>query len=78
MPYPGGNQAVSLQNTTSIDTTLSLQSEVTYVLKLQACGRNCCQGTTTSNPINIELYTNLNALVSRIATFTPPINSWTS
>jgi hypothetical protein len=78
MPYPGGNQAVSLQNTTSIDTTLQLQSDVTYVLKLQACGRNCCQGTTTSNPINIELHTNSNALVSRIASFTAPINSWTS
>jgi hypothetical protein len=78
MPYPGGNQAVSIQNTSSIDTTLPLQSDVTYVLKLQACGRNCCQGTTTSNPINIELYTNLNALVSNIATFTAPINSWTS
>jgi hypothetical protein len=77
MPYPGGNQCVIIQNNMSINTVLSLQSGSTYILKFQACGRNCCK-TSTSNPINIELYTNLNAFISQIANFTAPINSWTS
>jgi len=78
MPYPGGNQCISLQNRSAIDTTLALQSGVTYVLRLQACGRNCCQGTTTSNPIRIFLNTTSDAFISEIAIVTPPINSWTS
>lgn len=76
MPYPSGKQCVCLQNTAIIDTILPLQSEVTYTLTLMACGRNCCGGTTTSNPINIQLSTNLNVFISQIANLTPRINSW--
>jgi hypothetical protein len=76
MPYPNGNQCVSIQNRGAISTILSLNSGVTYTLTLKACGRNCCRGTTTSNPINIELYTNVNAFISQIANFMSEINSW--
>ncbi len=78
MPYPNGNQCVSIPNVTFINTILSLNSGVTYTLSFKACGRNCCRGTTTSNPINIELYTNLDAFISKIDNFTAPINSWTT
>jgi len=78
MPYPNGNQCVSIQNLTFINTILSLNSGVTYTLSFKACGRNCCMGTSTSNPINIELYTNLDAFISKINNFTAPINSWTT
>jgi hypothetical protein len=78
MPYPNGNQCVSIQNLTFINTILSLNSGVTYTLSFKACGRNCCRGTTTSNPINIELYTNLDAFISKIDNFTAPINYWTT
>jgi hypothetical protein len=76
MPYPNGNQCVTIQNRGSINTVLSLNSGVTYTLSLKACGRNCCGDTTTSNPVNIELYTNVNAFISQIANFTSQINSW--
>jgi hypothetical protein len=78
IPYPNGNQCVSIPNVTFINTVLPLNSGVTYTLSFKACGRNCCRGTTTSNPINIELYTNLNAFISKIDNFTAPINSWTT
>jgi hypothetical protein len=76
MPYPNGNQCVSIQNRGAISTILSLNSGVSYTLTLKACGRNCCRGTTTSNPIKIELYTNVDAFISQIANFTSEINSW--
>lgn len=72
IPYPGGNQCVSIQNLASINTVLSLQPEVTYTLTFMGCGR------TPSNEINIELYTNLDAFISQIANFTPPMKVWTS
>lgn len=78
MPYPNGNQCVSIQNRTFINTIISLNSGVTYTLTFKACGRNCCRDTTTSNTINIELYTNLDAFISKIDNFSAPINSWTT
>ena len=78
MPYPNGNQCVSINNGDFINTILTLNSGVTYSLSFKACGRNCCRNTTTSNPINIELYTNLDAFISKIDNFTAPINSWTT
>lgn len=78
MPYPNGNQCVSIQNGEYINTVLSLNSGVTYTLTLKACGRDCCMNPNSGNPINIQLYTNLNAFISNISNFTPPVNSWTS
>lgn len=78
MPYPNGNQCVSIQNRGAISTILPLNSGVTYTLTLKACGRNCCMTPNTSNPIKIELYTNVNAFISQIDNFVAPIDSWTN
>jgi len=77
-PYPNGNQCVSIQNGGYINTVSTLNSGVTYTLTFKACGRNCCMNPNQGNPINIQLYTNLNAYISQIANFTAPVNSWTS
>ena len=76
-PYPNGNQCVSIQNTSYISCTLNLTTGVNYNLSLYGCGRNCCTNQKT-NPINIQLYTNENAFISNIYSFTPPISQWTN
>ena len=76
IPYPSGNQCVCIQSSTYIYQLLNLSVGITYSLTFNACGRNCCAGTT-ANPVSVQLYTNLNAFISTIETITPPINSWT-
>lgn len=78
MPYPGGNQCVSIQGLTNINTILNLNTGVNYTVTFSGCSRNCCNKPNVGNPINIQLYTNLNAFISTIASITPPINSWTN
>lgn len=75
-PYPNGNQCVSIQNLGSIHTIISLNAGVSYTLTLYACGRNCCMNPNEGNPINIELYTTSDELISQIANFTAPVNLW--
>jgi hypothetical protein len=58
MPYPAGAQAASIQMTGSMSQAINLTSGASYVVSFQACGRNCCDGTGTSNPINIQLNSN--------------------
>ena len=77
MPYPNGNQCVAIQNQASINTLVNLSAGVNYTLTFYACGRNCCTSPNSGNPINIQLYTNLNAYISQIYNFTAPVNSWT-
>ena len=76
VPYPNGNQCVSIQRTQYISQLVNLNSSVNYTLTFYACGRNCCAGTLV-NTIQIQLYTNQNAFISTIYTVTPPINKWT-
>ena len=57
---------------------MTLNTGVNYTLTFSACSRNCCNKPNVGNPINIQLYTNLNAFISTIASITPPINSWTN
>jgi len=76
IPYPNGNQCVTLQNTGSISQIVSLIASVTYTLTFNSAGRNCCTGSTSANPINIQLYTTNDAFISTINTYTPPINVW--
>lgn len=78
MPYPGGNQCVSIQNGSSINTILNLNTGINYSLTFSGCSRNCCNKPNVGNPINIQLYTNLDAFISTIASVTPTINSWTN
>ncbi len=77
MPYPNGNQCVSLQNGGYINALVNLSAGVNYTLTFYACGRNCCTSPNSGNPIKVQLYTNLNAYISQIYNFTPPVNSWT-
>ena len=78
MPYPNGNQCVSIQNTASISQIINLSANMTYALQFMSCGRNCCSSPAKSNTIKVELYDIDNKLVSLIYEATPPINTWTS
>lgn len=78
IPYPGGNQCVSIQNGTYINVLLNLNVGVNYTITFSGCSRNCCNNPNVGNPINLQLYTNLNGFISQIANFTPPVNSWTN
>jgi hypothetical protein len=78
LPYPNGNQCVSIQNDTSISQLISLSANTTYILKFMSCGRNCCSSPAQSNTIRVELYDTNNMLVLTIYEVIPPINIWTS
>jgi len=75
MPYPSGNQCVSIQNAQHIIQTVNLQSGVTYTLSLVACGR---PGYSGSNPITIHLYTTSNKFIKEVYNFKPVLNVWTN
>jgi hypothetical protein len=77
MPYARGNQCVSIQRTSYIYTTITLNTGVDYTISFSACARNCCMDENTGNPIELKLHTNLDAFISSIDTITPsPINTW--
>lgn len=71
IPYPNGNQAVSLQYTGSISQNLTL-SPGTYNLTFMACGRPCCDGSNISNPIDVQING------KTIYNIQPTMNTWTS
>jgi hypothetical protein len=77
-PYPNGNQCASIQTTQSIAQTLDLSIGAEYTLTFSACGRNCCDNSRLSNPINVQLYTTTNQFVSTIYNFQPPVTNWTN
>ena len=70
IPYPDGNQAVSLEVTSSISQKIKLTKNAKYYLELYCSGRNCCDGV---NPIKIELYDSDNKLILNILEITPTI-----
>ena len=72
MPYPSGDQCISLQKTHEISTNVDLQTSNSYILSFMSCGRNCCDRSGQSNPIDVFLDN------TKIFSFTPPINKWTS
>ena len=74
MPYPNGNQCVSIQKTQELWTAnwMSFSSGVTYTISFDACGRNCCDGSGVANPIDIGLEG------KTFYSFTPPVNKWTN
>lgn len=74
IPYPSGNQCACIQNKSYIYQLLSFSTGSTYTLSFSASGRN----SGSANPINIQLYTNLNAFISTIGTTTPTVNSWST
>jgi hypothetical protein len=70
VPYPTGNQCVSIQQTQTIQQTIRL-GVGSYSLSFYACGRNCCDGSGKANPIDVLL----NDVV--IYSADAPINIWT-
>ena len=71
IPYPNGNQCVSIQMTNSISQSFNLPSGL-ITLTFMACGRNCCDGSGQSNPVNILLNDNV------IYTVNVGVDSWTN
>ena len=79
MPYPTGSQCVSIQKTQYLSQTVYLQTGVTYTLSWTACGRDCCDGSHQSNPINVQLYVAAtNGYISTVYNFQPPVSVWTN
>lgn len=78
MPYPSGNQCVSIQSVSSIYQNIYFDKSKTYNLNVYACGRNCCTNPNYSNYININLYTTSNEYISTIGTLTPEVNVWSN
>jgi hypothetical protein len=78
MPYPNGNQSACIQATQSISQSIDLESEITYTLLFDACGRDCCDSSKLSNPINVQLYTADNKFISTVYNFQPPVSKWTT
>jgi len=74
IPYPNGNQCVSIQKDQELWTAnwMSFSSGVTYTISFDACGRNCCDGSGVANPIDVGLEG------KSFYSFTPPINKWTN
>ncbi len=70
VPYPNGNQCACIQQTQNISQTINLEVGE-YTLTFFAVGRNCCDGSGKSNPINIQLNEKTFDSVQ------PPINKWT-
>jgi hypothetical protein len=77
-PYPNGSQCVSLQETGQISQVINLEAGATYNLSFTACGRDCCDGSGESNPINVQLSNTDSSNPTVVYTFQPPINAWTS
>jgi len=78
MPYPNGSQCLCIQMTQYASQTVYFEAGSQYTLTFVACGRNCCDGSGLSNPINVQLYTTNNQLVSTIYNFQPPVTQWTN
>jgi len=72
IPYPVGDQCVSIQTGGTISQGLANVSAGTYSLTFYACGRNCCDNSGKSNPINVLLNN-----VSIYSIDNPVINVWT-
>lgn len=70
-PYPG-TQCCAIQKGNSVSVAVSDLDSGSYTMTLYACGRNCCDGSGESNPIEIQLNG------KTFYTINVPVNSWTS
>jgi hypothetical protein len=77
-PYPNGNQCACIQKTQSISQTVNLVAGVKYTLSFTACGRNCCDGSGESNPIEVKFVFDNGEAYTPIYKFQPPVNKWTN
>ena len=73
MPYPNGEQCVSIQKTQELWTNdkMVFTPGITYSISFHACGRNCCDKSGLANPIDIGLEG------KTFYSFTPPVSVWT-
>jgi hypothetical protein len=71
VPYPSGNQCACIQTTQNMSQTLNLGAG-SYTLTFFAVGRNCCDGSGQSNPINIQLNG------TTFYSVQPPVGKWTN
>ena len=55
VPYPCGNQACTIQGTSSISQTFSVQKVGKYSLAILFVGRNCCDNSGLGNNLNLML-----------------------
>ena len=78
IPYPNGSQCLCIQTTQYVSQTIYFATGIQYTLTFAACGRNCCDGSGLSNPINVQLYTTNNKFISTIFNFQPPVSQWTN
>ena len=78
MPYPYGDQAVSIQKGQQICQLLQLNSG-NYTLSFTACGRNCCDNSNMANTIDVYFLLAGKSMndSTKIKTFTPRVNEWT-
>jgi hypothetical protein len=74
MPYPNGNQCVSIQFHSSISQNVSLIGGVNYILEFKGCGRPI---NNTSNIIFIELLKNSNLFLTIVSDLITP-TIWTT
>ena len=77
IPYPKGNQCISIQGLGHISQNIKLDINYNYTLNFYACGRDCCMSPNLGNPIDIDLYDNNMVLIKNIYNFTPSVNEWT-
>ena len=79
-PYPYGDQCACIQQTQTMQTstTFQLTGNVSYNVSFTACGRNCCDGSNESNPVNIVItqITGSTTTNTTITTVIPTINTW--
>ena len=76
IPYPVGPQCVSIQITQSITQHINFFTG-TYILSFVSVGRNCCDGSGSSNPINIIIDRGTQN-AETIFNFQPPVDKWTN
>jgi hypothetical protein len=74
IPYPNGNQCVSLQRLGSISQIVDLSNNTYYEISFYSCGRP----VYGANPVNVQLYTTNDVFIQNIYQYTPPVSAWTS
>ena len=75
-PYPVGQQYCSIQGQQYIRQHINF-SPGTYTLTFYSAGRNCCDGSGLSNPINIVIDSQTKDTWT-IYNFQPPLDKWKS
>jgi hypothetical protein len=76
-PYPVGPQCCSIQTTQHITTQPIQMSTGEYTLTFSSVGRNCCDSSGLSNPINVIIDRDTLS-PGTLLNFQPPTDKWTN